>query len=81
VDKGASAQFVIEHAKAAADALEAANIAPWQPAPAQDAAEAVALLRRLCADWTHPISARDDAAMSDTVAYLARLDAANGGAT
>lgn len=70
--------------------LEVYNVAPWQPAPAQDDGEAVALMRLLeaCDVPLRTLRAMNNTAalaftnaISDARAYLARLDAAKGGAS
>lgn len=68
----------ISHAEELANLLEARGVAPWQPAPAQDDGEAVALLRRYADPNARYLSGE---LMRDAKALLARLDAAKGGAT
>jgi len=80
-----SAKALVDmHEAARADALEAANVAPWQPAPVKDDGEAVALVRRL-STWRKAAVGCEKEPISrialDAHAYLARLDAAKGGAT
>lgn len=62
-----------------ADALEAANVAPWQtePAPARDEGEAIGLVRRYVARIDEA-GRRDDNLYGDMCAFLSRLDGKGG---
>lgn len=74
---GASVSASIKGAIALAEALEAANVAPWQPAPAKDEGEAIGLVRRYVARIDEA-GRRDDSLYGDMCAYLSRLDGKGG---
>ncbi len=75
---GAGIAAAIKSATAFADALESANVAPWQTPTTSAESEAVAMIRRFMdPDGGYSVGTFQ----YDARAYLARLDAAKGGAT